>query len=94
MVELARLRARDEPGPVHRDALQRGRRVESATLLEAQHTAVALGDLARRVDGGAVAAALLDQVEGACKEDASRLLSWVFRDVEATAGVPRAHRTM
>ena len=94
MVELARLRARDEPGPVHRDALQRRRRVEGAALLEAQCAAVALGDLARSVDDSAPARALLDQVEGACKEDASRLLSWVFRDVEATAGVPRAHRTM
>ena len=67
VVELARLRARDELGPVHRDAHQRGRRVEGATLLEAQHTAVALGDLAGRVGNGAVAAALLDQVEGACE---------------------------
>ena len=67
MVELARLRARDELGPVHRDTTQRGRRVEGAALLEAQRTAVALGDLAGRVGNGAVAVALLDQFEVACE---------------------------
>ena len=72
MVELARLRARDELGPVHRDTTQRGRRVEGAALLEAQRTAVALGDLAGRVGNGAVAVALLDQFEVACEGGVSR----------------------
>ena len=68
MVELARHRACDEFGPVHGDAYQPGRRVEGAALLDAQRAAIALDDLARRVDGSAaVAMALLDQVESACE---------------------------
>ena len=66
MVQRARLRARDEPGPVHRDALQRAGRVEDATaLLEAQGRAVALRDRARprRVERAAVALALLDELQ-------------------------------
>ena len=66
MVQLARLRARDEPGPVHRDALQWAGRVEdAAALLEAQGRAVALRDRARprRVERAAVAFALLDELQ-------------------------------
>ena len=92
MVELARLRARDELGPVHRDTTQRGRRVEGAALLEAQRTAVALGDLAGRVGNGAFAAALLDQVESACEGAFLRTLAMVC-DV-GRRGCLRAHRTM
>ena len=40
VVQLARLRPRHEPRPVHRDALQRRGRVEGAALLEAQRAAV------------------------------------------------------
>ena len=66
VVQRARLRARDEPGPVHRDALQWAGRVEdAAALLEAQGRAVALRDRARprRVERAAVALALLDELQ-------------------------------
>ena len=63
VVELARLRARNELGPMHRDTHQRGRSVEGATFFEAQCAAVTLGDLTRRVDGNTIARALLDEVE-------------------------------
>ena len=72
VVELSRLRARHQLGPVHGDALQRARRVEGAALLEAQRRAVALGDLAGLVERGGVALALLQQREGACREEGAR----------------------
>ena len=69
MVELAGLCARDEPRPVHRDALQRVWRVEGAAFLEAKRRAVALRDLTgpRVVERAAVALALLDELEAICE---------------------------
>ena len=69
MVELAGRCARDEPRPVHRDALQRVWRVEGAAFLEAKHRAVALRDLTgpRVVERAAIALALLDELEAICE---------------------------
>ena len=69
MVELAGLCARDEPRPVHRDALQRVWRVEGAAFLEAKRLAVALCDLTgpRVVERAAVALALLDELQAYCE---------------------------
>ena len=69
MVELAGLCARDEPRPVHRDALQRVWCVEGAAFLEAKRRAVALRDLTgpRVVERAAVALALLDELQAYCE---------------------------
>ena len=69
VVELAGRCARDEPRPVHRDALQRVWRVEGAAFLEAKRLAVALCDLTgpRVVERAAVALALLDELEAICE---------------------------
>ena len=48
VVELARLRAGDDAGPVRRNARKRARRVEGAPFLEAERRAVALGNLSLR----------------------------------------------
>ena len=69
MVQLARLRARDEPGPVHRTAMQWAGRVEdAAALLEAQGRAVELRDRTRprRIELATVALALLDELQSVC----------------------------
>ena len=69
MVELAGLRARNEPWPVHRHALQWRRCIEGPTFLETKRRAVALRDLtgARVVERAAIALALLDELEAICE---------------------------
>ena len=77
VVQLARLRARDEPGPVHRDAQQWAGRVEdAAALLEAQGRAVALRDRTRprRVERAAVALALLKELQTICAGEEGHVL--------------------
>ena len=69
VVELAILCARDEPRPVHRDALQWVWCVEAPTFLETKRRAVALRDFtgARVVERAAIALALLDELEAICE---------------------------
>ena len=69
VVELAGLRARNEPWPVHRHALQWRRCIEGPTFLETKRRAVALRDLtgARVVERAAIALALLDELEAICE---------------------------
>ncbi len=73
VIELARLRARHEPRPVHGDAQKRAWSVEGAALLEAQRRAVALGELVVLVER---TVALLQQRKRACgacvKEDMNK----------------------
>ena len=64
MVELARLRAGGDLGPVHSHALERAWRVKSTTGLEAQRRPIALGDLTRWVEHSAVTLSLLEHREG------------------------------
>ena len=68
VVQLARLCARHQLGPVDSDAQQRAGRVESATLLQAQRRAVALSDLARLVQRSTVALALLHELQSVCQK--------------------------
>ena len=69
MEELPGWSTGHELGPVGCHALQRARSVEhTAPLLDAHRGAVTLRDVASRVDGDAVALALLNQLQRAYSE--------------------------
>ena len=74
VVQLPRLRARHHLRPAHRDAHQRGRRVEGAAGLEAQSAAVRVRLLSALADSGGVSWTFLDHLEGLRIPDFDRLV--------------------